>query len=401
MRILSVIHQYPPAIGGSETLCALLSEELVRRGHVVEVATTRSKDINSLEPVLPKRECINGVDVYRYRCAQRSRATWHLLAMGNRLRQTWLALAGEALVIAGTGPIAPGIVKHIVANHKRYDLIHVQTLPFAHVACSVIASRMMGIRTAVTPHIHIEHPNDFDLALSRRALESADLLFVDTEAEIGFLQDRGISPKKVVRLGVGIDMSSIRPTSSHEARVRLGIDPGKFVIAFIGRKIANKGLGLVVRTLAEVRRRFPNVMLISAGKPTEFSETLKMTYPDLEGWIDYAEINEKMKWDLLHACDVLVLPSTEEAFGIVFLEAWAASRPVIGARAGGIPWVVDHGVNGLLIDPLDDVGLHDAIVQLVTVPGLGSGLGKRGHDKLMGEYNISSIADRFESALAS
>jgi glycosyltransferase involved in cell wall biosynthesis len=91
-------------------------------------------------------------------------------------------------------------------------------------------------------------------------------------------------------------------------------------------------------------------------------------------------VDDQTRTDLLAACDVLALASRTEAFGYVFLEAWANGKPVIGANAGGIPAVVDHGHTGLLVDFGKVDQLADAIEQLIDNPELAHRLGDAGRD---------------------
>lgn len=69
---------------------------------------------------------------------------------------------------------------------------------------------------------------------------------------------------------------------------------------------------------------------------------------------------------------VFVLPSLTEAFGIVLLEAMAAKVPVIGTRVGGIPEIIDHGINGLLVEPNNPQELAKAVIQILSEPELAS-----------------------------
>ena len=72
------------------------------------------------------------------------------------------------------------------------------------------------------------------------------------------------------------------------------------------------------------------------------------------------------------AADLFTLPSSAEAFGNVFAEALASGLPIVGSTVGGIPELVEHGVNGLLIDPGQPLALARAIQYLAHDPSSGS-----------------------------
>jgi glycosyltransferase involved in cell wall biosynthesis len=79
------------------------------------------------------------------------------------------------------------------------------------------------------------------------------------------------------------------------------------------------------------------------------------------GWIPHEDLV-----NLYSQTDIFVMPSLTEAFGVTFLEAMACGVPVIGTRVGGIPEIIQHGYNGLLVEPNNSDDLADAIIQLLS-----------------------------------
>ena len=107
-------------------------------------------------------------------------------------------------------------------------------------------------------------------------------------------------------------------------------------------------------------------------------------------------VDDDTRLDALAACDVLVLPSVGEAFGIVYLEAWAYAKPVIGANIEAVASVIDHGVNGFLVDPRRPAELAARLRELVAQPGLAQSLGAAGRAKLARRFTMARIADVVE-----
>jgi glycosyltransferase involved in cell wall biosynthesis len=96
-------------------------------------------------------------------------------------------------------------------------------------------------------------------------------------------------------------------------------------------------------------------------------------------------VPDQVRLDALAAADVFVLPSRTDSFGIVFLEAWCYEVPVIGAWAGGVPEVIEHGVNGLLV-PFGDVpALTAAIARLLQDHELARAFGRLGRARVLRE----------------
>jgi glycosyltransferase involved in cell wall biosynthesis len=98
----------------------------------------------------------------------------------------------------------------------------------------------------------------------------------------------------------------------------------------------------------------------------------------------------------LFACvDVFAYPSGYESFGIAFLEAWAAGKPVIGCRRGAIATVIQEGVDGLLVPYADASSLAPAIVRLLDEPETRQALGEAGRRKVLARYTWPLVAKRF------
>ena len=110
----------------------------------------------------------------------------------------------------------------------------------------------------------------------------------------------------------------------------------------------------------------------------------------LLGFIDQAE-----KRDLLAATDVYAQPSRTDSFGITYLEAWCCGVPVIGARAGGVPDVIDDGQDGLLVPFAAVPALTDAIRALLDDRELAAAMGARGRAKTLERYTWERVIAAF------
>jgi len=99
--------------------------------------------------------------------------------------------------------------------------------------------------------------------------------------------------------------------------------------------------------------------------------------------------------------DVFALPSTGEGFGLVFLEAMALSKPIIGVAAGGAMDVVEDGVNGFLLPPGDAQSLHRSLEQLLGDASLREKLGSRGSQIVRDKYAFATFQGNLEQILYS
>jgi glycosyltransferase involved in cell wall biosynthesis len=129
-------------------------------------------------------------------------------------------------------------------------------------------------------------------------------------------------------------------------------------LLFLGRDFMTKGGDLVVHAFPLVRQRFrTDTRLVIAGPPR-----WPLPDPPPEGVTFLGPVPAASVSRLLHDCDLFVMPSRFEGFGIVFAEALVAGRPCIGRRSFAMPEIIQHGVNGHLIDRGGASELADAII---------------------------------------
>lgn len=399
MRLLHVTHQYSPAIGGAEKYIALLSEELARRGHTVDVLTTRALDYSTWANALPREERINGVSVRRFDSFARTPAAWAMMALGFGAYWPRMQRRYEPLIYLGSGPVSPGLWAAVRWESHRYDAIHINQLHYSHAWTAFVAARAARRPIILTPHIHAEQRETWNIGYLRAVLRGSHVLIADSAAEQRHLLSLNLN-SIVLSAGVGLDLDAYPARDAAAARQSLGLPPDAFVILFLGRKTHYKGLDLTVEAFARLRGRHPGAVLLALGPDTEFSEALWRRAGALDGVIRRGAITDEAKLDALAACDVMCMPSTGEAFGITYLEAWAYAKPVIGARIASVSTIVTDGVDGLLIEPgnMEELAAH--METLITRPDLASALGARGHQTLLRRYTVGRIAEIVEGACA-
>jgi len=396
MRVLHVTHQYPPAIGGSERYIADLSEGLARRGHQVDVFTSRSLHYESWRNELGPFEARNRVNVYRFRSVQRRDFHWRMLHFGARHYWQTRARRYELLMFLGGGPLCPGMFWRLLAQAPRYDLIHLNCLVYAPVAYGYLAARRRGVPVIVTPHAHSEQEVTYGLGHQRAILKGCDHVLADTAAERAFLIDAGVDAWHITTGGIGLRPEDYPRQDPLQARRQLGLPEGAFVLLFLGRKAEYKGFDLTLKVFKALRPDYPHLWLLAVGPGTEFSESLLAHEPGISGFLDLGAVPEEVKLAALNACDCLVLPSGGEAFGIVFLEAWIMGKPVIGARTLAVSTVIDQGSDGFLVAPGDVGDLAACLVRLLEDPALPRRMGAHGRAKVLKRYTVARLTDVVE-----
>jgi glycosyltransferase involved in cell wall biosynthesis len=172
------------------------------------------------------------------------------------------------------------------------------------------------------------------------------------------------------------------------------------MLLFLGRKSKYKGLELVVEAFQALKTEFPDLFLVAAGPETEDSRRLWSQRANVPDLYVLDKVTDAEKLHLLQACDLLVLPSVGEAFGIVYLETWLLGKPVIGADITAVRNVVTHGIDGLLAEPGSSTAVQTHIRTLLQNPALRQEMGQRGQEKVLTRYTISQMTDRLEAVYA-
>ena len=109
--------------------------------------------------------------------------------------------------------------------------------------------------------------------------------------------------------------------------------------------------------------------------------------------------NDEGKYAYYDACDLFVMPSRFEAFGLSFLEAWHAAKPVLGGNRGGSTEIIEDGFDGVIVDPDDVLAVGRTICNLMRDPARLRQMGRRGRVKARQRFGTAAMADNIVGAL--
>jgi len=241
---------------------------------------------------------------------------------------------------------------------------------------------------------------------SRRLLEDADHVVCVGQGELEKAR-RGLSHDRISYLPNGVDTQRFASGDGAAFRAKHGIAQDALLVLNISRIDRQKNLLLLLDAFARFRVRQPDAMLLFVGPETQPDYAA-----ELRAFIAGNRLGDCVRLlpglrnddpDLVnayHACDVFVLPSVHEPFGIVVLEAWSAGRPVIVNRVGGLRALVRHGENGLFINPAAEANADDLAEQLrvlAETPPLRRQLGEAGREEARTRYDWSRVAGQLEN----
>jgi phosphatidyl-myo-inositol dimannoside synthase len=301
-----------------------------------------------------------------------------------------------------------GLLAALKVGHQLRALI-LATSAEGHVG--LLARRALGL-----PFIMFAHGNEI-LTLRKSewprplaAVRSASAVLANSRYTAALLHDLGVTPARVRVVHPGCDTDRFRPNAAEAAaqRRRLGIEPDSFMLLTVANLVERKGHDMVLRAVAKLRHTIPRLVYAIAGEGPHDAALQR-----LAGELGVTEcvrflgrIQAHDLPGLYAACNLFVMPARlrdsdndVEGFGIVYVEASACERPVLGGRSGGVEDAIVDGKTGLLVDPLDVDGIAATIERLWRDPELRARLGTAGRRRAMAELTWQHFAERVCTAV--
>jgi D-inositol-3-phosphate glycosyltransferase len=212
-----------------------------------------------------------------------------------------------------------------------------------------------------------------------QVIAEADRLVANTRFEAQDLVScYDADPARLTVVQPGVDLERFRPRSSKAAdRRRLGLPEHGYLVAFVGRIQPLKGPDVLISALAELRRRDPamDVTVVICGGPSGTGLDRPTSLIELANSLGVADgvrflppqTGEELA-ALYRAADLVAVPSHNESFGLVALEAQACGTPVVAAAVGGLVTAVRDGVSGVLVDGHDPQDWARVLDKLLVAP---------------------------------
>ena len=226
--------------------------------------------------------------------------------------------------------------------------------------------------------------------LAGGALRGADLVHANSRFTEKALLDRGVRRDRIRVMNPGVDLEKTQGPARIDSLIEARL-AGKRVLLTVGRLMARKGQDMVLRALPELLEDYPDLHYVMAGGT---DPRARQAYEDLIDGLgvgDNATLlpnldNASVAW-LYDRCEVFVMANRTmangetEGYGIVFLEAGAHGKPVIGGRAGGAVEAVDDGSTGILVDGNQIEDIQRAVSLLLDHPEMAGRMGAAGRRK--------------------
>ena len=298
-------------------------------------------------------------------------------------------LFGAVRTIVGFAALARYVRLH------RISVLHSTDRPRDAVACAALG-KLTGAKSIIHAHLKVA---DWMSRSIRTSMRQVDALIGVSEFVAQSLVEYGYDREKTFAVLNAIDLPQWDPSVDGRAvRQEFNLGSNTPVLVCAARLFKGKGQDELIRALPEVRRAFPDVRVLVVGRDDRLamkgSFTSELKTLALELGVTEHVVFAGQRADMpaiMAAGNLFALPSDEEPFGLVFAEAMAMKRPVVGLNNGGTPEVVDHGRTGLLSAEGDHHALAANIVTLLRDPELAARMGEAGRAEVEARFTADRL----------
>lgn len=371
MRLLLVNYEFPPVGGGASYSCRSLARHLVKRGHYVDVLTSRVAG-------QPRTEEVDGVLIHRvwswrrsiHDCGTFGAATFLMFGL---LRMNWLL------------------------RHRSYQVVHCYfALPCGplalHSANRSELPYVLSLRGSDVPKYDLTNPwlnnlHRFVSPLTHKVLSRASIVVPNSESLLRLIMDFHPAGNYEV-----IPNAALSQSVSRQPRGTIG--PVR--ILCVSRLIARKGIVVLLRAMALLRDLPVVVDIVGDGRQLNRLHSIAAK-TGLQSIVSFH--GARPHDEVLRLCadaDIFVHPTLSESCSMAVIEAMSAGLPIVTTRVGGNEILVKDGENGILVNPQDPQALADALRALVVNPQRRTVMGQASTARVQRDFDPMAHAAHYE-----
>jgi glycosyltransferase involved in cell wall biosynthesis len=367
MKIAQVTSLFWPRKYGSNEL--FVCRELAKRGHEVTVLTADkpSNDYSMLAENSPKDEMFEGFRIRRFPTR---------LTFGNML-------------------LIPDLLHFLMESD--FDLINSHEF-FA--PCSFYSA--IASKTKKTPLVVTQHNDQFFTSFSKNllyyanactigksSLRQARKIIALTKVTQSHLLFWGVPNNKISIVPTAVNTEVFSPGKQNQLKEKWGISSS--IILYVGRFSEVKGIAYLLKAFPKIIESVPEakLVLIGGGPLENEIKAFQNKFPGNVFYLPFVP-NDIMP-QIYAGCDVVILPSLEERFGNVALEAMACGKPVVGSCIGGLLDTVVNNETGLHIQPRNIAQLSDSIIRILKNDNLREEFGKNARERALKHFSYDVV----------
>lgn len=295
------------------------------------------------------------------------------------------------------------IFLELVRAFKKSNVQIIHTHKYKDTVLAAPAAKLCGIPHVVRTVHGLREPftglRDLKMGLYKSMERSVHRSCVDSIIGVSSQIERMYKAEgecaRVTCIRNGIDFKGgVVQTDRWRTRKDLGVDLGACLIGTIGRLTPVKGIPYLLKAAKMLLRQGANVKVLIVGdgsiKPDLMTQTRDFGIGEHVVFLGHREDTK----ELVQAMDIFVLPSLSEGIPMALLEAMAASRPVVASRVGGVPEIIDDGVEGFLVEPMDVNGLTEKCLGVIQSPDMAQKMGEMARARVERDFSAENMAHR-------
>jgi glycosyltransferase involved in cell wall biosynthesis len=333
MKILEIIHRFPPSVGGSQKVSFELAKELVKKGNEVTVLTSKSMDNidtrgfstgrffslkSKINKNLKNREVIDGINVLRFE----SDFQFWPFAINNKMKK-WLK-----------------------ENYHNFDIIHVHEYQSYE---AMITSKICKKRPFIlTAHDIIAHYGGvlgfikkiYDYLFGIKILKNAKALIALTPENTKEYLDIYNKIKEKIHLIPNGIQKPIKILDDEKKELKLKLNNPSKIILFVARIVKYKGCQYIIKALPNIIKKYPDTKFVIVGQDQGYLDELIQLSKNLDVFSNCSFEGKVKKLETYYSiANLFILPSSGEGFGLTPIEAASYGVPSILSNKGGLKYV--------------------------------------------------------------
>lgn len=295
------------------------------------------------------------------------------------------------------------IFLELVREFKKSNIQIIHTHKYKDTILAAPAAKLCGVRHVVRTVHGLREPfkglQDLKMSLYKSIERSVHRYCVDSiigvslQIERKYKDEGECSRVTCIRNGIDLEGRSVQ-ADRWRTRKDLGVDLGTCLIGTICRLTPVKGIPYLLQAARMLLSQGKNVKVLIVGdgsiRPDLMTQTRDLGISEHVGFLGHREDTDA----LLQALDIFALPSLSEGIPMALLEAMAASRAVVASRVGGVPEIVEDGVEGFLVEPMDVKGFVERCLQLIQFPDMAQKMGEMARVRVERDFSAENMAHR-------
>lgn len=281
-------------------------------------------------------------------------------------------------------------------RRQRPDIVHAHSRRGAD-WWGGIAAQLCGTKSVLTRRVD----NPESALVARLKYRRFDRVVTISEGIRQVLLSEGVPEQQLQLIHSVVDLEQYdSPADRPWFEQEFSLQPGEKTVAIIAQLIERKGHRFLLAGAEQILAAVPNLRFIFFGQgPQRDAIEEECRKRGLEEKVIFAGFRDDLP-RILPNLDLIVHPALMEGLGVSLLQAAAAGRPMIGARAGGIPEIIRDGVNGYLVPPGEVTLLYEKCIELLLDRELSDRFGAHGRRLVEEEFSIPAMISSYQELYA-